>query len=323
MIAACPKCASRYRVDESRVGPEGARIRCTRCEVIFRIRRPDSIDSVSHPGVVNASLRDDPQNGQSDGFVLLAGESQVGRVAVDPLLTQRGFRVVRVRDGVEAILKIQRERPTVVVLDRELPRMSGLEVCELVKRNESLRETRILMVGEGQGPNQCVDHAEFGPDVCIAATESVDGLLRGLAELGVHVAIPSVAASGSDPASSVRRPESLGVGLRRPSSEPQSSVSQQVKAPAESEATSNDGDPMSAERAKAERLARVVVSDIVLYQGDRFEMAVQNGNWLEMLEAEIEEGRKIFRQRIDERIRGERDFLMDELNRVAGERVIA
>ena len=82
-------------------------------------------------------------------------------------------------------------------------------------------------------------------------------------------------------------------------------------------------DPMSAERAKAERLARVVVSDIVLYQGDRFETAVRDGNWLEMLEAEIEEGRKIFQQRIDERVRDERDFLMDELNRVAQERVLS
>ena len=77
---------------------------------------------------------------------------------------------------------------------------------------------------------------------------------------------------------------------------------------------------MSDERAKAERLARVVVSDIVLYQGERFDAAAREGNLLQSLEVEIEEGRKMFRQRIDERIRDERDFLIDELNRVADER---
>ena len=77
---------------------------------------------------------------------------------------------------------------------------------------------------------------------------------------------------------------------------------------------------MSDERAKAERLARVVVSDIVLYQGERFDAAAREGNLLQSLEVEIEEGRKMFRQRIDERIRDERDFLIDELNRVADQR---
>ena len=96
-----------------------------------------------------------------------------------------------------------------------------------------------------------------------------------------------------------------------------------IEAPAAPTPEANSVDPMSEERAKAERLARVVVSDIVLYQGDRFETAVQNGNWLEMLETEIEEGRKIFQQRIDERVREERDFLMDELYRVAEERVLS
>ena len=40
MIAACPKCGARYRIERSRLSPEGARVRCSRCRVAFRVRPP-------------------------------------------------------------------------------------------------------------------------------------------------------------------------------------------------------------------------------------------------------------------------------------------
>ena len=40
MIAACPKCGARYRIERSRLRPEGARVRCSRCGVAFRVRPP-------------------------------------------------------------------------------------------------------------------------------------------------------------------------------------------------------------------------------------------------------------------------------------------
>jgi hypothetical protein len=89
-------------------------------------------------------------------------------------------------------------------------------------------------------------------------------------------------------------------------------------APVAAPAAADDG--LAAEREKAERLARIVVSDIVLYQGEKFEAAIRAGNLLEALDAEIEEGRSFFRQRIDEAVREERDYLIEELMRVARER---
>jgi len=40
MIAACPKCQTRYRVEPERLGPEGARLRCSQCSAMFRVRLP-------------------------------------------------------------------------------------------------------------------------------------------------------------------------------------------------------------------------------------------------------------------------------------------
>ena len=68
---------------------------------------------------------------------------------------------------------------------------------------------------------------------------------------------------------------------------------------------------------KAERLARIVVSDIILYNQEKFETALRNGNVLEAMQADLAEGRSLFDSRIDPSTREKRDFLTDELIRVA------
>ncbi|HYB11870.1 MAG TPA: hypothetical protein VEG67_00270, partial [Myxococcota bacterium] len=77
----------------------------------------------------------------------------------------------------------------------------------------------------------------------------------------------------------------------------------------------NDG--LGEERAKAERLARIIVSDVILYNQEKFTRAIASGRVLEMLDPDLEEGRALFRQRIDARVREERDHLAEELVRVA------
>ena len=78
------------------------------------------------------------------------------------------------------------------------------------------------------------------------------------------------------------------------------------------------GDPENDEKVEqAERLARIVVSDIVLYSKEKFEAAVQAGNVLEAMQPEIAEGRSLFAARVDAPIQEMRDFLTEELLRVA------
>jgi hypothetical protein len=77
----------------------------------------------------------------------------------------------------------------------------------------------------------------------------------------------------------------------------------------------NDG--LEDERAKAERLARIVVSDIVLYNEERFVAAARTGNVLEAMAGDLAEGRALFEERVDPRVRAERDYLTEELIRNA------
>ncbi|MBW2716888.1 MAG: hypothetical protein JRD03_12460 [Deltaproteobacteria bacterium] len=83
-------------------------------------------------------------------------------------------------------------------------------------------------------------------------------------------------------------------------------------------ATSASGDPGIDEKIEqAERLARIVVSDIVLYSKDKFDAAVAAGNVLKAMAPEIAEGRSLFTARVDSSLQETRDFLVEELLRVA------
>ena len=81
-----------------------------------------------------------------------------------------------------------------------------------------------------------------------------------------------------------------------------------------------DPDDMTALRANAERLARIIVSDILLYYPEQVEAGLASGRLAEALGTAIEEGRGFFAQRVDPRVRDERDYILEEVQRVAEQR---
>ncbi|MBW2494620.1 MAG: zinc-ribbon domain-containing protein, partial [Deltaproteobacteria bacterium] len=49
MIVACPGCSARYQIEPDRLRPEGVRLRCTRCEAIFRVSPPSAAAAGASP----------------------------------------------------------------------------------------------------------------------------------------------------------------------------------------------------------------------------------------------------------------------------------
>jgi predicted Zn finger-like uncharacterized protein len=62
---------------------------------------------------------------------------------------------------------------------------------------------------------------------------------------------------------------------------------------------------------KAKRLARIIVSDIVLYNQGKVEQGVRDGNLYELLADDIREGERLYRQRVPEQVRETTSFLKD------------
>ncbi len=46
MIVQCPNCGTKYNLPEERIGPNGAKVRCTRCTHVFQVQAPLSEEAV-------------------------------------------------------------------------------------------------------------------------------------------------------------------------------------------------------------------------------------------------------------------------------------
>ena len=78
--------------------------------------------------------------------VLIADDEPNIVVSLEFMMKREGYEVVVARDGVQALEAIRRERPALVLLDATMPGLSGFEVCEAVRADPELRDTRILML---------------------------------------------------------------------------------------------------------------------------------------------------------------------------------
>ena len=124
-----------------------------------------------------------------EGLVLIADQDDArGKVSAE-VLRSWGLHPHLVQDGVEAMLAIQRLLPRAVVLDVALPKMFGFQVCEVVKRNESLRDTVVVLVGaiHHQTRYRRDPSDLYGADAYIEQADLPDGLQPILREGGLPV----------------------------------------------------------------------------------------------------------------------------------------
>lgn len=53
---------------------------------------------------------------------------------------------------------------------------------------------------------------------------------------------------------------------------------------------------------QAFRLAKAIISDILLYNQEKVKSGIENDNLFDVLSAELEEGRKLFESRVDKEV---------------------
>jgi DNA-binding response OmpR family regulator len=66
--------------------------------------------------------------------------------AVSMKLEAKKFRVAKAYDGVEAMDRINEEKPDLVILDVMMPRKNGWDVCEEIKNSDALKDIAVVLL---------------------------------------------------------------------------------------------------------------------------------------------------------------------------------
>ncbi|MFQ5900845.1 MAG: response regulator, partial [Thermodesulfobacteriota bacterium] len=61
-------------------------------------------------------------------------------------LTKAGLKIMKARDGRHALKVAKGEMPDLILLDLMLPELDGIEVCKILKRDDSTGNIPVLMI---------------------------------------------------------------------------------------------------------------------------------------------------------------------------------
>lgn len=78
--------------------------------------------------------------------VLIAEDSATQRQIITMVLKREGHDIVAARDGIEAVTQAYQEHPDVIVLDIEMPKMNGYQVCRLLKEDARTSHIPVIML---------------------------------------------------------------------------------------------------------------------------------------------------------------------------------
>ena len=66
--------------------------------------------------------------------------------SVSMKLESENFRVAKAYDGIEAMDRIQEERPALVILDVMMPRKNGYTLCDELKKSEEYKDIVVVLL---------------------------------------------------------------------------------------------------------------------------------------------------------------------------------
>ena len=87
-----------------------------------------------------------PDSESITGRILIADDNQQNRELLEAYLADEGHEILMSVDGRETLDVIREKQPDLVLLDIMMPKLSGYEVCQQLKQDESARNIPVLMV---------------------------------------------------------------------------------------------------------------------------------------------------------------------------------
>jgi DNA-binding response OmpR family regulator len=85
-------------------------------------------------------------NSSKKKFLLVAEDDESLGALVCEALQAAGFKTHWVKDGIEALNYVLESRPDGIVLDLILPRLSGFEICGMVRKSRAVQWTPIIVM---------------------------------------------------------------------------------------------------------------------------------------------------------------------------------
>ena len=99
-------------------------------------------------------------------------------MSIEFILEMEGYEVHIARDGEEALEVAERVQPDLILLDVNMPRKDGYEICRILREREELAGTKVIMLTAMGQILEKKKGLEVGADEYVTKPFGADDLLQ-------------------------------------------------------------------------------------------------------------------------------------------------
>ncbi len=126
----CPGCKIRLKIDKEKHAAKVLMFKCPQCRNVFVLKQPVAL----------------PREEIHLGKILVAHSDPVVMHKITSLLVKNGYQTVTSSDGIAAIVKVLKESPFLTIIEKDLPRINGFEVCRRLRSKAEMKRVKFLFV---------------------------------------------------------------------------------------------------------------------------------------------------------------------------------
>ena len=116
--------------------------------------------------------------GETPATILVVEDDEPIRLALREVLEVEGYQVIVAADGAEAMLSLERELPSLVVTDLQMPNVDGLQLCKHLRGDERTAQIPIIVLTAEHRYDMVIGQV----DALIRKPFDIDALLATIAQ---------------------------------------------------------------------------------------------------------------------------------------------
>ncbi|OPZ79018.1 MAG: Polar-differentiation response regulator DivK [Alphaproteobacteria bacterium ADurb.Bin438] len=114
--------------------------------------------------------------------IFIVEDNELNMKLFTDLLVANGYEVISTRDGREALDMVIEEKPDLILMDIQMPEISGLEVTKILKANDQTKDIPVVAVTAFAMKGDEEKIKEGGCDGYIAKPISILSFLQTIAK---------------------------------------------------------------------------------------------------------------------------------------------
>ena len=124
-------------------------------------------------------------------LALVVDDSITVRRVTERFLQRHGMRALTAKDGLDAISVLRDNKPDIILLDIEMPRMDGYEFASHIRNDDRFAEVPIIMITSRVGDKHRARAIELGVNDYLGKpyqdAQLLEAIQRQLEERGIHI----------------------------------------------------------------------------------------------------------------------------------------